>query len=334
MTVVAILATIFTASAQEQKLNLPGTRMSVSSIFQEIRGQAHLGVAYRTDQIDSERMVTLPAQELSLDQIIGLIVAGSDVEGVLDGDVIVFVKKTPAPRIPVPHDGFVPTPLSEFRESLGLRPRSVVLEGEQRMMLSETLVPIEMPMETYQLPVSEYTVNQGMTPRFAVKTNLLYGLGLLTPNLSFEIGLGPKTSLEIGGSYNPWNIKGSVEENQKMVHMIIKPEFRYWLCERFDGHFFGGHLLYGRYVIDNHEVPLLFHKEYKYDGHMFGAGVTYGYSWAFHKRWSAEFAVGAGVMFLKYDRFDCGLCGKDSEKLKKWYFGPTNAAISLVFHIK
>ncbi len=351
MTAVATLATIFTAGAQQQMLDLPDTQMSVSSIFQEIRRQTYLGVAYRTDQIDPAGIVALPSRQLPLGQVIELITAGTDIEGVIDGNVIVFIRETPpqTSRIPVPADGYVPTPLSQFRESLGLRPKKVVLEGNDREIEKQRepeMVEITMPMESYRIHSSEYAINQGMTPRFALKTNLLYGFGIalgtwdagaITPNLSFEFGLGKRTSLEIGGSYNPWNWKGSEESNRKLVHMIIKPEFRYWLCERFDGHFFGAHLLYGRFNAGTYQVPLLFDKEYRYDGHAFGAGVTYGYNWAFHKRWGVEFAIGAGVIWMTYDRYDCAWCGPDKESptpLRKWYFGPTNAAISLVFLIK
>jgi hypothetical protein len=190
-------------------------------------------------------------------------------------------------------------------------------------------------MESYHRPAEQYAKNQGRLPRFALKINLLYGIGTLTPNLMVEFGLGKRTSLEVGASYNPWRLKGSFESNQKLVHMIIKPEFRYWLCERFNGHFFGVHALYGRYNISEHQVPLLFDKQYRYDGHAVGVGISYGYNWAFHKRWGAEFTIGAGAMWMKYDRFDdCRVCAYNSAQYTKWYFGPTNAAISLVFLIK
>lgn len=347
ITVAATLATIFTASAQEQRLALPDTRMSVSSIFQEIRQQTYLGVAYRTDQIDPDTVVTLPSQDISLGELMELLTRGTDVEGVIDGDMIVFIRKTPTPVIPAPADGYVPTPLSQFRESLGMRPKKVLIEGdEQARQKSQEMVEIPMPMESYRLPAADYALTQGKAPRFALKTNLLYGFGIalatwdggaITPNLAFEAGIADNMSIELGVSYNPWNWKGSEESNRKLVHMIIKPEFRYWLCERFDGHFFGGHLLYSRYNVGTYGVPLLFDKEYRYDGHALGAGVTYGYNWAFHKRWGLEFAIGAGFMWMTYDRYDCTWCGPDRNAptpLRKWYLGPTNASVSLVFLIK
>lgn len=41
----------------------------------------------------------------------------------------------------------------------------------------------------------------------ALKTNLLYA-ATLTPNLGLEIGITPQISLNIVGSYNPWNREG------------------------------------------------------------------------------------------------------------------------------
>ncbi len=328
---VALLATVFSAGAQDQRLNLSGTQMSVSNILLQIRQQTNFGVAYRTDQIHPERVVTLPSQDVSLRQAIDLISAGTGTKGEIDGNIIVFLKENPAP---IPEtSAFKPTPLSEFRESLGLRPQSVVLESDPSPR--EMLVEVPLPQESHRLPAAGYTANQGALPVLAVKTNLLYGLGLLTPNLSLEVGLGKKTSLEVGGSYSWKGLNGrTFDDNAKRVHMIIKPEFRYWLCERFDGHFFGVHALYTRYNIGSYRVPLLFDRQYRYDGYGVGGGITYGYNWAFAKRWGLEFAIGAGVVQMKYDRYDCEACSRNGEPLKKTYFGPTNAAVTLSFLIK
>ncbi len=80
----AAVVTMVSAGAQEQRLRLPSSRMSVSSIFQEIRQQTDLGVAYRTDQINPDRIVELPAEELSLEKVIELVSNGGDIKGVVD----------------------------------------------------------------------------------------------------------------------------------------------------------------------------------------------------------------------------------------------------------
>jgi hypothetical protein len=237
----------------------------------------------------------------------------------------------PAAIAPAPRVADTPAPVPVVAE-----PAPVVAVPVVAAPAPVPVPAVEEPVSKYR-PLSDFAAGQGRAPLLGVKTNLLYGLGTLTPNLSAEVGLGRRTSLEIGGSYNPWNLKRKSEQdtdNRKLLHAIVKPEFRYWLCERFDGHFFGVHALWARYNIDGHRVPGLFDAAYRYDGYGVGGGVTYGYSLAFAKRWNVEFAVGAGVARLDYDRYDCGVCNTDSVPETKWYFGPTNASVSIVFLIK
>lgn len=170
--------------------------------------------------------------------------------------------------------------------------------------------------------------------KLGVKTNLLYGAGTLTPNLGVEIGLGKKTTLELSGGYNPWNLEGTREDNTKMVHYLFQSEFRYWLCERFNGHFFGAHLLYSHYNVGGHKIPLLFDKEFRYQGYAYGGGISYGYHWMLAKRWGLEFTLGAGYARLDYDKFPCAKCGDQIIHATKDYFGPTKAGVTLIFMIK
>ena len=171
------------------------------------------------------------------------------------------------------------------------------------------------------------------SPFLGIKVNLLYG-ATLTPNISGEVGLGRKTTIEIGGGINKWNQNGSFEDNSKFVHWVIKPEFRYWLCERFNGHFFGVHAFYSQYNIGGYDVPSLFEKEYRYEGDVIGVGLSYGYHWIWNKRWGMEFNFGFGAALLKYDKSDCEKCSPLLSKHEKTYIGPTSAGIKLVYMIK
>jgi hypothetical protein len=178
------------------------------------------------------------------------------------------------------------------------------------------------------------TAKRWQRSKFALKTNLLYGLATLTPNLRAELGLGRRTTLEAGLSYNWRNLKGSAENNKKIVHGIAMAEFRYWLCERFDGHFFGVHALGGFYNVGGRKVPLLFEKQFRYEGTAYGAGVSYGYMLSLAPRWGLEFNVGLGVAYLKYDKYGCDKCDQLEGQFDKVYLGPTRAGINLVFIIK
>lgn len=173
--------------------------------------------------------------------------------------------------------------------------------------------------------------------KVAVKTNLLYGAYTYTPNLSLEVGLGKRSTLDLGGGYNPWNLNGTEVNNEKLVHWLGQIEYRYWLCERFAGHFFGVHALGTQFNIAGHELPLLFEKgskNYRYEGYGYGGGLSYGYHWMLSNRWSIEANIGVGYARLHYDKYDCVKCGAKIGSETKNYFGPTKAGISLIYIIK
>ena len=175
--------------------------------------------------------------------------------------------------------------------------------------------------------------------KVAVKTNLLYGAGTLTPNLGVEFGLGKRTTLDLSGGFNPWNVEEAAD-NKKWAHFLIQPEFRYWLCERFNGHFFGVHGLYSEYNIGGIEIPNifgsdpLFNKNNRYEGSAYGGGLSYGYHWMWGKRWGMEFTLGVGAVYTTYDKYGCDMCADHVGTGDKLYFGPTKAGITLVYLIK
>ena len=171
--------------------------------------------------------------------------------------------------------------------------------------------------------------------KVAVKTNVLYW-ATTTPNLGFEFGLGKKTSLELFGGYNPWNLdKG---ENKKMKHYLIQPEFRYWLCERFQGHFFGIHAGFSEYNVSGVRLPLPQFpkrmKDHRYEGWGMLFGVSYGYFWILGRRWNLEATIGGGYLYGKYDVYDFVKCGDFRGSNKKSRFGITKAGLTLVYLIK
>ena len=117
----------------------------------------------------------------------------------------------------------------------------------------------------------------------AVKTNLLYW-ATSTPNIGFEFGLGKRTTLDLVGGYNPWTL--NKDDNKKIKHWMVMPEFRYWLCERFNGHFFGIHTGFAEYNISGVRIPFQNKstQEHRYEGWATGIGISYGYTWILGKR--------------------------------------------------
>jgi hypothetical protein len=167
--------------------------------------------------------------------------------------------------------------------------------------------------------------------KVALKNNLVYDAAL-TPNIALEIGLGKKTSLDLGAGYNPFDLGNDM----RWKHWLAQPELRWWFCERFNGAFAGVHALGGEYSFARIDLPLgVFSdlKEYRYEGWYGGGGVSVGYQWIVGPRWGVEASVGAGYVRVVYDKYTCAECSTNVGKGSKNYFGPTRAALSLVFFL-
>ncbi|MDR2917718.1 MAG: DUF3575 domain-containing protein [Tannerella sp.] len=133
----------------------------------------------------------------------------------------------------------------------------------------------------------------------ALKTNLLYD-ATTTINLGYEVALNQKTTLDIWVNYNPWTlghkwvgIEGAgadfVEKrDSKLKHFMIQPEIRWWLCEKFNGHFFGAHVHggifnvgavkmpfgWGDYGLGEYPVEMTTTDGYKVKGTQYAKGTT------------------------------------------------------------
>ena len=162
-----------------------------------------------------------------------------------------------------------------------------------------------------------------------IKTNLLMDI-TKTINLGAEIGLSKKSTLDLYANYNPWE-----KHSFKMFKMLaFQPEYRYWFCDRFNGHFIGIHAHGGIYQVAGIDMPGSIWKELKdnrFKGHFYGAGISYGYQWIMSKHWNIEANIGVGYVRAKYEKFPCIECGDKTEEGHKNYVGPTKAAVSLIY---
>lgn len=152
----------------------------------------------------------------------------------------------------------------------------------------------------------------------AIKTNGLYWL-TTTPNAGVEFALSNKVTLDISGAYNPWTFK----DDKKMRFWLVQPEMKYWLCEKFEGHFIGLHAHSAQYFGG--------FSDKRYDGYLAGGGFTYGYDWILSPHWNLEAAIGIGYARLWYKESDRIPCLKCYENKHKNYFGPTKATLSLIY---
>lgn len=164
-------------------------------------------------------------------------------------------------------------------------------------------------------------------PVFGIKTNVLYG-ATLTPNLGVEVALSRKLTIDVSGNYNPWTFS----DGKKFKHWMVQPELRYWLCERFGGHFFGIHGFVGEFDAGGIEALDLDGKRYKGDG--FGGGISYGYHWILGKRWSLEGTIGVGYARFDYKKYVGDNYDIQVQDTDKNYFGPTKIGLSIIYFFK
>lgn len=185
------------------------------------------------------------------------------------------------------------------------------------------------------LAIAAFGVVQNVSAQeVALKTNLLAD-GFLSPNIGVEIGLAPKWTFNLSGEFNGWTLSNE----RRWKHWAAQPEARYWLCDRFAGHFFGLHAHGGQYNIGGIDGKVNFLgtdarklKDTRYQGWFVGAGVTYGYAWILGRHWNLEAEIGIGYSYTRYDRFRCTGCGKRIETDRPHnYVGPTKAAVNLVY---
>ena len=178
----------------------------------------------------------------------------------------------------------------------------------------------------------------------AIKTNALYW-ATTTPNIGMEFALGDRWTFELEGGYNPWNLDS--DNNMKVQHWLVSPEFRYWFCNSFQGHFIGINANYTQFNIGglpegmpnlfvnlNTEVPMSELSVARIQGWAVGAGLTYGYAFPIARRWNMELTVGYGWWYTEYDQYESRKCGLFQQAVARHALGPATAGISFIYMIK
>jgi len=126
--------------------------------------------------------------------------------------------------------------------------------------------------------------------KVALKTNVLSD-GLMNINAGVEVGLSPRLTLDVIGEFNAW----SLSHDRRWKHWSVQPGVRYWLCDRFSGHFVGAHLHGGQFNIGGIKNGISFLgtdfsklSDARFQGWFVGGGVSYGYAWILDKHWNIE----------------------------------------------
>ena len=180
---------------------------------------------------------------------------------------------------------------------------------------------------------------------FAAKSNVVYWAST-TPNAGVECSIAPRFTFELEGAYNPWTLNR--ENNMKVKHWLVSPEFRYWFCEAFQGHFIGINGNFTQFNMGSVSVPL--QKVFinlapenapvtdlsvsRAEGWAVGAGITYGYAFPIARRWNMELTVGYGWWYTNYDQYESRKCGLFQQEVSRHALGPATAGISFIYMIK
>lgn len=167
----------------------------------------------------------------------------------------------------------------------------------------------------------------------AIKTNTLYW-ATTTPNIGVEMTVDKKHTAQLFYGLNPWKQSGG--DHSKLRHWSTMAEYRHWFCQSFNGWFVGAHVMGGEFNVEGVDFPLGMLstlKNHRYEGWFAGGGISCGYQWPISRHWNLETSLGVGYDYIKYDKMKSGTCGKKLKSSHKNYFGPTKAAISLVYVI-
>ena len=184
-----------------------------------------------------------------------------------------------------------------------------------------------------------------LAQKAAVKTNLLYW-ATTTPNLGVEVVMGDRSTFNLEGGYNPFTLDADKDVNKKIKHFLVTPEFRYWFCEAFNGHFIGINGNFSQFNVSAIETPEIFYainepsgftglkKDTRNEGWAAGAGVTYGYQWILGNRLNLEATLGLGYWYTQYNEFNNRKCGIFQQTFNRHLLGLTKCGVSFIYLIK
>ncbi len=187
--------------------------------------------------------------------------------------------------------------------------------------LDKSVEPIE-PVEPESVEPIPSAQDEELSYRWAVKTNVAY-LAATVANLGIEYSFGEHYSIDLPVIYSPY----TVSRDFRLRFLAVQPEFRYWLRKPLQGHFFGVHLNMGAF-----NVAVNSNTRYQSPDGFYGVGISYGYVLPIARHWAAEFTLGAGYVYTKYDSYYNIPNGALLERgIRYNYWGLTKVGISLSY---
>jgi hypothetical protein len=287
---------------QGNNVSLQGQSFSIGELLEQIVSSHGITIVNRSTVIDRNEQVggTVTSPEMVRDVV----------DQVLSGTPFYFYSYViDAGRGTI-------TVLGQDRDGNDMR-IEIVIDAETGQVLSVTVVRSEAVYRT------------------SLKTNLLYTALTGTINAGAEFFLNEYLTLDVAAGWNPFT--GSAD-NKKFNHAMVQLTPRYWFKQGFSGQFAGLSLMYARFNaggLSNFPYSMLPNLEnYRYFGDAYGATLQYGYRFALSRRVAVEASINAGYIRFDYLKYECQTCGEFIEDGKKNYFGPANAAVSIIYNIK
>lgn len=148
------------------------------------------------------------------------------------------------------------------------------------------------------------------------RNNLVWdAAGALNAGVEYPIGRRISVGGNVGFKSWPrflfWDTE-YVENTTHWKHLLVAPEFRYYLDQVYDGWFGGVDLIYTHYNVGNVKFPFGLYPDvadHRVQGDFFGGGLFMGYSWWIGSHWRIEAEAGIGLGLAAYDKFECAHCG-------------------------
>lgn len=178
------------------------------------------------------------------------------------------------------------------------------------------------------LPVVAQQVKASCAGNVALRSNMLYDV-VVAPNIGVEVGLAPKWSVALSGTYG-WMDVSPLYDNIRVV--VGDAEVRYWLSD--DAMHRGLHVgAYGAI----YRYDFLFNGKGEQAKANWGGGLSLGYVLNIDRHFSIDFSVGVGYVGGKFKSYEVS---NDELRHNVWtadkirhYIGPTKAEASLVWNI-
>ena len=181
------------------------------------------------------------------------------------------------------------------------------------------------------LGVLLYNTVRSYAQKVAVKTNLLYD-ATTTMKPGAEMSMSKRNGLS---TYPEIITPGSLMMKRACATGACSRNFATgWWRNSTVANFLALHGHYAKYNVGGMSFLSDNMERHRYQGHLWGGGISYGYQWLLGNRWSMEAVLGVGYARLDHSKYPCATCGTIQKSEKKNYFGPTKAAVSIIYIIK